>query len=93
MRSESAILPTTPFDLGVDAAHRFVTVQRRESCSSPTGDEGRLGMTAFLILLLVVILFGAGFALKLLWYVAIAALLLWFIGFIAHGPERRWYRW
>jgi hypothetical protein len=25
--------------------------------------------------------------------VAIAALILWFIGFIAHGPERRWYRW
>ena len=50
-------------------------------------------MTALLILLLVVILFGAGFALKVLWYVAIAALILWFIGFIAHGPERRWYRW
>jgi hypothetical protein len=50
-------------------------------------------MTAFLILLLVVILFGAGFAVKILWYVAIAALILWFIGFIAHGPERRWYRW
>ena len=50
-------------------------------------------MTALLILLLVVILFGAGFALKVLWYVAIAALILWFIGFVAHGPERRWYRW
>ena len=50
-------------------------------------------MTAFLILLLVAFLFGAGFALNILWYVAIAALILWFIGFIAHGPERRWYRW
>jgi len=66
---------------------------RRESSLYQRDDEGRLGMTAFLILLLVVILFGAGFALKILWYVAIAALILWFIGFIAHGPERRWYRW
>ena len=33
-------------------------------------------MAALLILLLVTILFGAGFALNVLWYVAIAALIL-----------------
>ena len=48
---------------------------------------------AGLLLLLIAVLFGAGFALKVLWYVAIAALILWFIGFIAHSAERRWYRW
>lgn len=50
-------------------------------------------MAALLVLLLVLALFGAGFAVKLLWYVAIAALVLWIIGFFAAGTERRWYRW
>ena len=50
-------------------------------------------MAALLLFLLIVIMFGAGFALKVMWYVAIAALILWFMGFIAHGPERWWYRW
>jgi hypothetical protein len=50
-------------------------------------------MAALLLFLLIVIMFGAGFALNVMWYVAIAALILWSIGFIAHGPERRWYRW
>jgi hypothetical protein len=34
-----------------------------------------------LALLVVLILFGAGFALHVLWWVAIAALVLWLIGF------------
>jgi hypothetical protein len=34
-----------------------------------------------LLLLVVLVLFGAGFALHLLWWVAIAALVLWLIGF------------
>jgi hypothetical protein len=50
-------------------------------------------VAALLILLLIIILFGAGFALKILWWVAIAALVLWILGFLTHGPERRWYRW
>lgn len=33
------------------------------------------------LLLIVLVLFGAGFALHLLWWVAIAALILWLIGF------------
>jgi hypothetical protein len=36
-----------------------------------------------LALLVVLILFGAGFALHVLWWVAIAALILWVIGFFA----------
>ena len=34
-----------------------------------------------LLLLVVLVLFGAGFALHVLWWVAIAALVLWVIGF------------
>ncbi|MEX1358416.1 MAG: hypothetical protein WD981_07320 [Gaiellaceae bacterium] len=46
-----------------------------------------------LILLLALVLFGAGFAVKLLWWIAIALIVLWLIGFVARGPEARWYRW
>jgi hypothetical protein len=38
-------------------------------------------MLMLLLLLVVLVLFGAGFALHVLWWVAIAALLLWVIGF------------
>jgi hypothetical protein len=34
-----------------------------------------------LLLLVVLVLFGAGFALHVLWWVAIAALVLWLISF------------
>ncbi|MFJ9950788.1 hydrophobic protein [Kitasatospora sp. NPDC091207] len=51
-----------------------------------------------LVLLLVLILFGAGFALKVLWWVAVAVLVIWLLGFIARGTSSsggrgRWYRW
>ena len=47
-----------------------------------------------LVLLLALVLFGAGFAVKVLWWVAIAVLVLWLIGFVARGAEgARWYRW
>ncbi|MCX5613372.1 hydrophobic protein [Streptomyces sp. NBC_00047] len=48
-----------------------------------------------LVLLLVLLLFGAGFAVKILWWVAIAVLVLWLIGFVARpkGGSGRWYRW
>jgi hypothetical protein len=54
-------------------------------------------MTAALIaLLLILIIFGAGgFALHLLWYILIAALVIWAIGFLLRsaGGGRRWYNW
>ncbi|MFJ3763233.1 hydrophobic protein [Streptomyces sp. NPDC090082] len=48
-----------------------------------------------LVLLLILILFGGGFAVQALWYVAIAVLVLWLIGFVARpkGSGGRWYRW
>ncbi|CAM5623198.1 MULTISPECIES: hypothetical protein [Streptomyces] len=51
-----------------------------------------------LVLLLALILFGAGFALKALWWVAVAVLVVWLLGFLfrttsAGGGRTRWYRW
>ena len=50
-------------------------------------------MAAVIALLLILILFGAGFAVKVLWWLAIALLVLWAIGFVARSTDRRWYRW
>lgn len=46
-----------------------------------------------LALLLVVVLFGAGAAWHLLWWVAIIAMVVWLVGFIAHpsGRSGPWY--
>ncbi|MFF3612967.1 hydrophobic protein [Streptomyces sp. NPDC002580] len=51
-----------------------------------------------LVLLLVLILFGAGFAVKLLRWTAIAVLVVRLLGFLmrstnASGSRGRWYRW
>ncbi|MFG1665229.1 hydrophobic protein [Streptomyces sp. Y7] len=51
-----------------------------------------------LVLLLALLLFGAGFALKVLWWVAIAVLVVWLLGFVMRstttgGGRGRWYRW
>ncbi|MFD4501634.1 hydrophobic protein [Streptomyces sp. NPDC058457] len=51
-----------------------------------------------LVLLLVLILFGAGFAVKLLWWIALVVLVLWLLGFLVRGTtgaggRSRWYRW
>lgn len=37
-----------------------------------------------LALLIVLALFGAGFALHVLWWVAIAALVIWLVGLVFH---------
>ncbi|MHA5055132.1 hydrophobic protein [Streptomyces sp. SD15] len=51
-----------------------------------------------LVLLLALILFGAGFALDLLWWIALVVLVVWLLGFLlrgtnATGARGRWYRW
>jgi hypothetical protein len=51
-----------------------------------------------LVLLLVLILAGAGFALKILWWIAIILLVVWLLGFLVRptasgGKRGRWYRW
>jgi hypothetical protein len=51
-------------------------------------------MAALLLALLVVaLLFGFGFALNVLWFVAIVALVLWIIGFVVSRDGSRWYYW
>ncbi|MFJ4980434.1 hydrophobic protein [Streptomyces coeruleorubidus] len=51
-----------------------------------------------LVLLLALILFGAGFALKALWWIAVIVLVVWLLGFVLRsadtgGRKGRWYRW
>jgi hypothetical protein len=66
------------------------------------GDETNEGdaMVALIVLLLLLLLFGGlGFAVHVLWYVLIAAVIIWLIGFFVGGAadagagRRGWYRW
>jgi energy-coupling factor transporter transmembrane protein EcfT len=56
-------------------------------------------MVALIVLLLILAIFGGlGFAAHVLWFVLIAAVILWLLGFLMGGVEsgmgrRRWYRW
>lgn len=55
-------------------------------------------VAVLLVLLLALLLFGVGFAVKVLWWVALAVLVLWLLGFVmrgtaAKGGRSRWYRW
>lgn len=58
-------------------------------------------MVALIVLLLILAIFGGlGFAVHLLWFVLIAAVILWLLGFFVGGVGsgvaggRRWYgRW
>jgi len=50
------------------------------------------------VLILALLLLGAGFALKVLWIVAAVVIVLWLVGFVARGAgtggrRARWYRW
>ena len=45
-----------------------------------------------LVLLLVLIFAGAGFALHVLWIIAAVLLVLWLLGFLLSGAEHSWYR-
>ncbi|MFJ9825057.1 hydrophobic protein [Streptomyces sp. NPDC101160] len=47
------------------------------------------------VLILALILGGAGFAVHVLWWIALAVLVLWVLGFFLHGAAggRRWYGW
>jgi hypothetical protein len=50
------------------------------------------------VLILALILLGAGCALKVLWILAAIVIVLWLVGFVvrgtaASGQRGRWYRW
>jgi uncharacterized membrane protein YecN with MAPEG domain len=64
------------------------------------GHDERDHMTALIVLLLLLLLLGGlGFAAHVLWFILIAALVIWAIGFLvggaadAGGGRRGWYRW
>jgi membrane protein YdbS with pleckstrin-like domain len=51
-----------------------------------------------LVLLLALVLGGVGFAVHVLWWVALVVLVVWLLGFVfrsagAGGSRGRWYRW
>jgi hypothetical protein len=50
-----------------------------------------------LVLLLALILGGLGFAVHVLWWIALIVLVIWLIGFVVRSGEGasrgRWYRW
>ena len=45
-----------------------------------------------LVLLLVVLFAGLGFAVHLLWIVAAVLLAIWIVGFLVSGAEHSWFR-
>ena len=56
-------------------------------------------MIALIVLLLLLAIFGGlGFAVHVLWLVLLIAVVLWLVGFLVGGVDgglgrRRWYRW
>lgn len=52
-----------------------------------------------LVLLLALVLGGLGFALHVLWWIALVVLVVWLLGFVFRGSSvgggrrNRWYRW
>ncbi|MGH7903088.1 MAG: hydrophobic protein [Candidatus Dormibacteraceae bacterium] len=53
-------------------------------------------IAALIVLVVLLVIFGlGGVALHFLWYLLIAAIILWLIGFFLRGAEGRgrWYRW
>jgi hypothetical protein len=59
----------------------------REGGDTPMG-------AVLLVLLLALVLGGLGFAVHVLWWIALVVLVIWLIGFAARsGGSARWYRW
>jgi hypothetical protein len=50
-------------------------------------------MAWLLVLLLVAVVFGLGFAVKALFWVALVLFVLWVAGWFARPTGRRWYYW
>jgi 1,4-dihydroxy-2-naphthoate octaprenyltransferase len=59
--------------------------------------KGRLMALILLVLLLAVIFGAVGFAIHVLWWIALVILVLWLLGFLVRAGEgssrSRWYRW
>jgi membrane protein YdbS with pleckstrin-like domain len=61
-----------------------------------TGRNKDMGII-LLVLLLAIILGGLGFAIHVLWWIALAVLVIWLLGFLVRmgegGGRGRWFRW
>ena len=49
--------------------------------------------TPLVVALLALILFGIGFTVHLLWWIAIVVAVIWLIGFAVRPGGGRWYHW
>ena len=60
-------------------------------------EKDKLMGIILLVLLLALILGGLGFAVHVLWWIALIVLVIWLIGFVVRvgegGSRGRWYRW
>jgi cytochrome b561 len=59
--------------------------------------ETKLMALILLVLLLALLLGGLGFAVHILWWIALIVLVVWVLGFLLRvgegGSRSRWYRW
>ncbi|MFF5504995.1 hydrophobic protein [Streptomyces roseolus] len=55
--------------------------------------RGDVRIPLLLVLLLILVLFGAGFAVEVLWYIALAVPVIWVLGYFVRGSQGRRYRW
>ncbi len=58
--------------------------------------EGKVSLVLALILLavLAIVLFGVGFTIHVLWWIAIVVAIVWLAGFVVRpGGGHRWYYW
>jgi hypothetical protein len=64
---------------------------------SAVSTEGiRLMALILIVLLLALLLGGLGFAVHILWWIALIVLVVWLLGFlirVGEGGRSRWYRW
>lgn len=71
-------------------------MRRRQGPHTRAGRNYLMGII-LLVLLLALILGGLGFAIHVLWWIALAVLVIWLLGFlvrVGEGTTRgRWYRW
>jgi hypothetical protein len=73
-----------------DRCDRGTTVSDVTTCG---GGDWHMGVV-LLVLLLALILGGLGFAVHVLWWIALIVLAIWLLGFFVRSVEgSRWYRW
>jgi hypothetical protein len=85
---------TGPLFLGVNGPH----LGSRDPFARNANKRGIKHMAlVLLVLLLALLLGGLGFAVHILWWIALIVLVVWVLGFLIRvgegGSRSRWYRW